>query len=418
MKTSSFFLGLVRKGKFFFYAVIVEKGVYFLVYVYLARVTTVAQYGELMATFVFANILNAVFEFGFAPYIQREAASKASSLTKQLGVVTLFKLVGFLPYAFFTILYFLIAGTTNPAAVILISLALYISNIGRIFSGVFFGLDRYNNSFYALLFSRVVIFAGIGILFFTTAEPWVVLLLLLCAMILQGVFLLRDLNGVHIPLSLDFDFALLKSIMKSSLPIGIGILCVWVYDKLDVLLINHFLGSESVSYYAVAYSIYKMPQILTGVVLVPLFTSFSNRYSIEKYLSVKEIAKPAVILLALSVIMILACTLFPELILKVTYGEKYAGAAWILSSLAPALPGLFLNNLTGVVLNSVRNERKAMSSAIYAFLLNVSMNIILLPVIGLRAAVLATVCVEYFILGIQLVYLKKSKSILWRQITS
>ena len=103
--------------------------------------------------------------------------------------------------------------------------------------------------------------------------------------------------------------------------------------------------------------------------------------------------------------------IYPESLLSLIYGESYRVSGKMLGLLSIALPGLLLNNFTGVMLNSIRQERKAMLSAFFAMLVNLVTNILLLEKIGIMAAVIATISAEYVILVIQLYYLNKSKRI-------
>jgi O-antigen/teichoic acid export membrane protein len=186
---------------------------------------------------------------------------------------------------------------------------------------------------------------------------------------------------------------------------------VWIYDKADVILIQRIIGNEAVSFYAVAYSLYKIPQVIAGVILLPFFTEISNRYATEGSLSLNELFKPAVLLVTVSGVMILAYNCIPEIFLSLAYGNLYKRSGWILSILSFALPGLLLNSLTGNTLNALRKERKVMNSTFYAFLLNIGLNVILLPGLGIVGAVIATICTEYFMLFIQIYYIRISPDI-------
>ncbi|MEJ2617323.1 MAG: polysaccharide biosynthesis C-terminal domain-containing protein, partial [Ignavibacteriaceae bacterium] len=199
----------------------------------------------------------------------------------------------------------------------------------------------------------------------------------------------------------------LKKVLSSSLPIGIGISFVFVYDKIDVLLIEKIISPEAVAFYAVAYSIYKLPQIIVSVLLVPLFSDFSRILRNEDAFSFKLLIKPGAAILIFSASMIIGINLTSELLLNFIYGLKYLDSAWILNMLCFALPGLFLNGLTGITLNSLRKEKPVMYSGFSAMVLNIVINLILLDKIGIKGAVIATIITEYANFIIQLFILAK-----------
>lgn len=220
-------------------------------------------------------------------------------------------------------------------------------------------------------------------------------------------------NGIYFKFALNAK--ILKRVLKSSLPIGIGLSFVWIYDKVDVILIQRIIGNEAVSFYAVAYSLYKIPQVIAGVILLPFFTEISNRYATEGSLNMNELFKPALLLVTVSGVIIIAYNCIPELFLSLVYGNLYKRSGWILSTLSFALPGLLLNNLTGNTLNAIRKERKVMNSTFFAFLLNIGLNLVILPWLGIVGAVIATICTEYFVVCIQIFHINTSQEIRWQK---
>ena len=71
-----------------------------------------------------------------------------------------------------------------------------------------------------------------------------------------------------------------------------------------------------------------------------------------------------------------------------------------------AIPGLFLDELMGTTLYSIRKEKAAMYSRFIAVVINIGINIILLKRIGIEGAIIATIAAEYSSFIIQLFVLK------------
>jgi len=402
---------LLNKGQYSFYIALAEKGVFFIIFMYFARTLNVAEYGMVMISFTFANILSSFFEFGFAPYFQREAATHSNSIEEELNSVLGFKVVAFFLYGLLTVLYFTYIGTDTPLSVALVATTIYVFGISGIFSRTLFGFNQYVESFKSLLVSKIIIFFVVGIFIIVKASFEFLLLALLGGAVLQTISLMSNVSHNGIIFKLTLKAKILKRVIKSSLPIGIGLSFVWIYDKADVILIQRIIGNEAVSFYAVAYSLYKIPQVIAGVILLPFFTEISNRYATEGSLSMNELFKPAVLLVSVSGVIILAYNCIPEIFLSLAYGNLYKRSGWILSVLSFALPGLLLNSLTGNTLNALRKEWKVMSSTFFAFLLNIGLNVILLPRLGIVGAVIATICTEYFMLCIQIYYIQISPDI-------
>jgi O-antigen/teichoic acid export membrane protein len=415
MQTTISLKNLLTNGQYSFYSTLAEKSIFFIVFMYFARTFSIAEYGSIAVTFSFANILSSFFEFGFAPYMQREAASRTNTLEEQLNSILGFKIFTFILYALLTILYFYSVSSVTSLSLLIIATTVYIFGISGIFSRTLFGFNQYFQSFKATMLSKVIVFIVIGILILTKASSDLILFALLGGAILQTICLMRNFPLIGIHLHLGLKSHVLKNILLSSLPIGIGLSFVWIYDKVDVLLIQRLIGSEAVSYYAVAYSLYKIPQVAVGIIMIPFFTEISERYASEGSVGIRELYKPSFVILLISLMMILIYNCFPNLLLSLAYGKSYSNSGWILGMLSFALPGLLLNNLTGVTLNAIRKERKVMHSTFIALLLNGGFNVLLLPWIGVVGAIAATIIAEYSILCIQIYFLRTSHDITWRK---
>ncbi len=418
MQSSISIRSLINKGQYAFYSAILEKTVYFILFIYLARKLSVDEYGTIVVIFSFANILSSFFEFGLGPYFQRETAMSSANIKEQLNTALYFKLLCFIPYGLIAFLYFKFIGTAPSGSIIIITALIYIYSISNLLSYILFGLRKYYESFKSLAYSRIFFISAATLLLIFRTPYIYILISLLCGVVLQAILLTRILSDSDIRIKLLFDAHILKKIFSSSLPIGIGITFVWIYDKADVLLIQNIIGNEAVSYYAVAYSIYKLPQVFIGILLIPLYTELSNRFSSNGYICKHELSKPIIVLVSSSIALILILNIISGLILKTIYGIAYEEAGWMLSMLSLSIPALFLNNLTGVALNSIRCERKVMYSAFFAFIANISLNIIFLKWFGIIGAIISTICTEYLILSLQLLFLAKSKGVKWQQTTS
>ena len=182
-----------------------------------------------------------------------------------------------------------------------------------------------------------------------------------------------------------------------------------VYDRIDVLLIQKIISLEAVSFYAIAYSLYKIPSIFIPIVLTPLFTDLSSEFEKNKKIDLSILKNLSLLLLILSVCSIITIYFLADVLIGLTYGDKYLSSTNLLILLVFALPFLFLNNLTGVILNSIKKEKVAFYSAVIAAIFNILINVLLLNFVGIEGAVVSTIITEILILLIQFNYLLKFK---------
>jgi O-antigen/teichoic acid export membrane protein len=205
----------------------------------------------------------------------------------------------------------------------------------------------------------------------------------------------------------SLDINDLKKIFKSSIPIGIGVIFVWLYDRIDILMVQRMIDLSSVASYAVAYSLYKIPQIISGAILIPTYTDYSRRFSRTHYLKFDDIIKLGVLLLIISILFIIIFLYSSDSLIMILYGTKYKTSTQYLKILAFAIPGIYFNNLTGVISNSIRKEKIPLLSTGIGVLICITMNAILIPVIGIWSAVYTTIAVEYVVFLVQLAFLLK-----------
>jgi O-antigen/teichoic acid export membrane protein len=236
-------------------------------------------------------------------------------------------------------------------------------------------------------------------------QHYLLLLSLLISLVFHLGILYKYLREEKLDLQLRFDYTVLKKILYSSVPIGMGVIFVLIYDRLDVLIIERFLSFEAVAVYSIAYSLYKVPTIICGVILTPVYTDLSKSYSLNNKVEPLEILLVFLILLIISVAAIIFVNIFGETIILFFYSSKYSFSIPYLKYLVFALPGLFFNNLTGVISNSIRKEKIPMISNGFGALIHITINIILIRIYGLWGAVAATIISEYFVFILQSILL-------------
>jgi O-antigen/teichoic acid export membrane protein len=380
----------------------------------MARNLSISDYGLITTVFTLANILSSFFEFGFNNYFQREAASRSAEFNYDFHNALSIKLISLLVYLVIIFFYFIDGISKSFIPFLIIGLTSYILSFNNLFSRVLFGKSSYKPPFIAILIARSSLMLLTFIAFIVNSDLNVILTVFLISSLIQLSVLIYYLNKTENLSGLKFQLLSIKKIFKSSLPMGFGILFVWIYDKVDILLIQRIIGVENVSFYSIAYSFYKFPQIFSGVVLLPLFTELSRKFIDSEKILFTDIKQNFLVLMFISLFFIGFYLIAADYFIPFIYGEKYRQSIGILKLLVVAIPALFLNNLTGVVLNAIKREKKVMISTFFGLLVNVFINIVFLKEIGVKAAIYSTIITEYFVFFFQVYLIKNSKSLVFR----
>jgi O-antigen/teichoic acid export membrane protein len=396
---------IFQESQYVFYINIIEKVVFFVFFLILARELDKTHYGLIATVFAFTNILSSFFDLGFGYYFQREAG--AEDIKEKLESAISFRLIIMVLFVAVLFIYLYLNLAIDPVIIGIIGILTYLNGFNFILNSVLYGKKKYKKSFMGFLISRIIFAALIIIFYLLKVQHYLILTSLLISVIFHLGILFKYLHNEKLSIQLRFDRLVLKKILYSSIPIGMGIIFVLIYDRVDLLIIERFLSFEAVAIYSIAYSLYKIPTIISGVILTPVFTDLSKSYSINNKVNRHEILMVSLILLGISVFAILFVNIFGEPLLLFIYSNKYSLSIPYLKYLVFALPGLFFNNLTGVVGNSIRKEKIPMISAGAGAVVHITINVALIRFYGLWGAVAATIISEYFVFFLQFILLLK-----------
>jgi O-antigen/teichoic acid export membrane protein len=396
---------ILLESQYVFYINLLEKAVYFVFFLILARELDKTNYGLIATVFAFTGILNSIFDLGFSFYFQREAVGE--DLGPKLDTAISFRLMIMVVFTVGMFFYLYFNLSIDPITIGIIGLLTYLNGFNTILNSVLYGKKRYKKSFIGFLISRIIFAVLIITFYILKVQHYLILLSLLISIIFHLGILFKFLKEENLDIHFHFEFSVLKKILHSSVPIGMGIIFVLIYDRMDVLIIERALSFEAVAIYSIAYSLYKIPTIICNVILTPVYTDLSKSFSVKQKIELNEIIIVFILLIIISVSAILFVGLFGERLILFFYSNKYALSIPYLKYLVFALPGLFLNNLTGVISNSIRKEKIPMISTGFGAVIHVSINIVLISIYGLWGAVIATIISEYLVFIIQLFFLVK-----------
>jgi O-antigen/teichoic acid export membrane protein len=397
----------IKKGQYSFYTNVIEKISFFIFFVFLARVSSLNDYGNMIAVFALANILSYMLEFGFGAYLQRESSSDTNVLAGEYSIIVVAKIILFPLYLVICTVYIIVTNGAGIFIVFLVCTLIYVLNFNSTLNGILYGKSRYRESFIAQASGKIIFVIFTLLTLLVIRNFYCLIILMLLGAVIQLILILHYLRKEKLKISLQkFQFSILKKILSASLPIGMGIFFVFVYDKVDILLIQNILNPEAVAVYSVGYSIYKLPLILISTILIPLFTELSSQYKSSGAINIGTIKAAGFYLLIYSFIVIAVFFFSAGIFVNIIFGSKYFASINVAKVLSLALPGLFLNNLTGVVLNSIRKERFPLYTTILGMLVNICTNILFIPVFGIYGAVWATILAESIVFLLQAYLLK------------
>jgi PST family polysaccharide transporter len=192
-----------------------------------------------------------------------------------------------------------------------------------------------------------------------------------------------------------FSIAYAKDLLRSSLPLMISSIAVFVYLRANVFFLNEYESREDVGIYlaaaALSGSAYLMPSVLVSALAPGLYRLYhEGREQFESRLALlTNILTISIYAVALSV------TVLSHKIISALYGEKFLQATSVLAlhvwTLIPVAYGL----TSSVWLTAEKRTSLLMSRTICGGIVNVALNIVLIPRFGIIGAAIATLAAMF-----------------------
>jgi O-antigen/teichoic acid export membrane protein len=205
------------------------------------------------------------------------------------------------------------------------------------------------------------------------------------------------LSKKYIKLSFKIDKTYWKSFLQESAPMGISAFVTFLYFKIDTILLSFFTTTSDVGIYSAAYKIIEtlvfFPAMVIGL-MFPLFSRyiFSNK---QKFIEISNLILKIFFLIVIPLI-IVVLFLAPEII-HVVGGSDFDNAIPVLRILIFALASIFFGHLFTNILIAGSLQKKLMFALIIAAIINVSANIIFIPIYSYTGAAVVSVITEIFV---------------------
>jgi O-antigen/teichoic acid export membrane protein len=181
-----------------------------------------------------------------------------------------------------------------------------------------------------------------------------------------------------------------KEIMKRSIPMAVSLVILVLMQSVDILLLGKFNNFADVASYAIAVKLTIIVTLALTSVNAVFAPKIAELYSLKLFKNLKsDIIKATRLIAILTIPVILFLFVFSEYILGL-FGSEYLNAKTALYIL---LFGQAINALCGAVgvyMNMTNRQKILQRFLLTAFLVNLVLNLILIPEYGIEGAAIAT----------------------------
>lgn len=364
-----------------------------LILLLIARGFEPAEFGIFILVFSFVEVSKAIAEFGIDTVSIREF-TKVRAPHRFLETV-LFLKIGTATGAY--LLSFLLFWSIYGKGIdlfLICAISLYTSAIFGAFSSFFQSQLKMDKIMKAATSSTLsyLIFIALGV-YYRLSLPFLMMAIPLSELInlLVVVGIYRQTN------SLNFGFRgnLISKLLKKSLPVGITGILIMLYSRMDTLLLGYILGDKEVGEYGVAYRFIEPFLLISGAFSISVYSSLSRTLKEKRLISdireelIRIFYPPVLFSLLVSLLLYQGADFLVALVSK-----KYIFSSRALEILAIALFLKTINMQITAVINAKGRYGAVTGIASINLLVNLSLNLILIPKYHIMGAAMAATLTE------------------------
>ncbi len=212
---------------------------------------------------------------------------------------------------------------------------------------------------------------------------------------LSFVVIRRRLGG----LQWQVDPSTWLRLVKAAFPFGIIGFTLGLSYKIDTVLLQYFQGNAVTGWYNAAYNLIFMLMTISHAVNVSLYPSMVRQYTTNPNRMIQIYNRALKYMFVLSLPIAAGTTILGDKIVFLLYSEEFSAAILPLRILIWVLPLMFLSELLGNIVIVHSQEHRVVRSIGVSTAVNVILNLVFIPLFGLKAASVITVLTEVILVS-------------------
>lgn len=357
------------------------------------------SYGGYTAVMAYMGFFSVIADFGLYLIVLREIAKEGADTEKIIGNALSLRIVAavFILLIGIGISFFLPYDGDVRIGIAIIAISFFFVAIQQVLVSVFQHALKMMSVVVGEISGRIVLLALVWYVASTDPTLTSVLLAVVAGSFVNALIVFFQGRKI-VPLSLRFDFAYWKYILRESWPIAISIVLNLLYFRLDTIFLSVFRPLEEVGLYGAAYKILEIlvtfPNMFIGLIM-PILSGFAfvnwDRFKVVFQRSFDAL------LIAVLPLFVGGFVLARELVIFVG-GEAYADATVFFRMLLFAIVFLFFGSLSGHTVTAINEQRKMVWAYLGVAVVGVVLYLVLIPSYGAYGAALGTIVTEGFIM--------------------
>lgn len=249
-------------------------------------------------------------------------------------------------------------------------------------------LSRLTGTLIAAAYRVLLLIAGYGVFWFAFAGVLELFFVSLSLLLFYRASALRSLR-------LSFDWEWTRMLLKQSLPMVVATFGVVVYMKIDVIMLRHMTTDSMVGIYSVAQKLSEASYIIPVVIADAAFPALIRAIGNDNLRAPQLFSD---VIMAAAIVVVIGSLMFGGLLIRLLFGEQYAGAVSIFNvHVLSCLPiALTVSRFRYLVTHKLQIYESY--SMLLGAGLNIALNLILIPRYSAMGAAIATL-ISYLVAG-------------------
>ncbi len=364
----------------------------FFVGIYIIRYLGPDDFGLLSYALSFAGLFFAISTLGLDSIVVRELVKEPQKREALLGSVFTLRIAGAVMAITLTAIAAMFSGedTFTLILILIIAASTIFQSLGVVeqyFQSIV--KAKYNvyaqsgSVFIAAILKVLLIIFEYPLIYFAIVQTTESLLLGL------GYFIVYRYNKLNI-FKWKFNFSLARSLLRDSWPLILSGLVVMIYMKIDQVMIKNMLDSKQVGFYAAAVKLCEAWYFIPLAVTTSLFPAIVSAKQTSEQLYLSRLQKLYDILAWTAIAIAVPVTIFSREIITLLFGTGYLPSSPVLTIYIWAGVATFLGVASSQYLISENLTKLSFYRTLIGMVLNVILNLILIPKYGIIGSAYAT----------------------------
>lgn len=382
----------------------------FFIGVWVVRYLGPENYGVLSYSLAFAGIFSFIAGLGVDNILNRELVKFPEKRDELMGTAFRLKLIGgFIALGITVASVFIINPSNLIKFLVIIYSFTFIFQSLNVISTFFQSKVEAKKNVRAQVLSSsltsilkiVIILSGLGVI-------WIMIAYTIDSLFIVIIFVLSYRKYKLEMSNWKFNKKLAQQILSSSYLLMFTSASTLLYMKIDQVIIRELLDERAVGLYSAAIKLSEIWYFIPGVICVSLFPAIINSKKTSQESYYGRLKKLFILIFALSVIIAIIVSSLAGPIIYLLFGEDYLESVSVLRIYSWSIIGFFLGIVSSYYLLAENYIKIYFFSSFFVAILNIILNILLIPKFGINGAAIATL-ISYSFLISGLLFFKRTR---------